>query len=202
MPKEITESRVLVVEGKDEELFFGALISHLGLEGVEIRPIGGKTVTRPQLAALKSDPGFAQVTCLAIVRDADTDPGAAFQSVCDALRAAGLPVPERTLVRAGRDPQVAVMIVPDEDTPGALEDLCLAAVAGDPAMTCVEQYLQCLEKQGIPLSHHEAKGKIHAFLASRPEPDRRLGEAAQKGYWPWDDRAFERARTFLQLVCS
>ena len=34
------------------------------------------------------------------------------------------------------------------------------------------------------------KARAHAWLASRVEPDKRVGEAAQAGYWPWGADAF------------
>jgi hypothetical protein len=92
------------------------------------------------------------------------------------------------------------MILPEENTPGMLEDLCLRAVAQDPAMLCVEQYFQCLQQRGLSLPHNRSKAKVQAFLASRPEAGKRLGEAAQARYWPWDDKAFEQVRNFLQQI--
>jgi hypothetical protein len=47
-----------------------------------------------------------------------------------------------------------------------------------------------------------SKAKVHAFLASRYEPDKRLGEAAKAGYWPWDNEAFETVKSFLQQIVS
>lgn len=81
-----------------------------------------------------------------------------------------------------------------------LEDICLKAVAQDPAMFCVEQYFQCLQQQGLSVPSNTSKAKVQVFLASRPEAGKRLGEAAQAGYWPWDDEAFAQATTFLQHI--
>jgi hypothetical protein len=41
-PWTITESRLLLVEGKDEVHFFGTLLSHLGVGGVQVLDVGGK----------------------------------------------------------------------------------------------------------------------------------------------------------------
>lgn len=49
---EITEPNVLVVEGKDEEYFFEALIKQMGLENIQVMGIGGKTNLQPRLKAL------------------------------------------------------------------------------------------------------------------------------------------------------
>lgn len=198
MAVKIEQPNVLVVEGREEELFFGALIKHLGLQKVQTMPIGGKEQLRRNLRALVLSPGFSEVVSLGVVRDANADPRAAFQSVRDALWAVNLPAPERPLLPVGHSPRVAVMILPDEDTPGMLEDLCLRAVEQDPAMLCVEQYFQCLQQQSLPLPQQMPKAKVHVFLASRSDPGKRLGEAAQAGYWPWDAQAFDQVKNFLQ----
>jgi len=202
MADEITKPHILAVEGREEELFFQALINHLGLQQIEIKGIAGKTNLRPRLKALASTPGFDQVTFLGVVRDANADPNAAFRSVRDALQAANLPAPERPLSPAGQSPRVTVMILPEQGTQGMLEDLCLRAVAQNPAMPCVERYIQCLQQQGLPLPHNLSKAKVQVFLGSRPEAGKRLGEAALAGYWPWDDRAFEQVKSFLQQFGS
>lgn len=202
MAIQILSPCLLVVEGREEELFFGALIKHLGLQNIQIIPLGGKGQLRQNLRALVASPGFAGVTSLGIVRDANTDPGAAFQSVCDALQNAKLPAPQRPLVPVGSKPRVIVMILPEENAPGMLENLCLKAVAQDPAMFCVEQYFQCLQQRGISLPDNESKAKVQVFLASKPKAGLRLGEAAQAGYWPWNARAFDQVKDFLQRIVS
>jgi hypothetical protein len=202
MAVEITKPNVLVVEGREEVFFFGALINHLGLQNIQIVEMEGKTRLKDRLEALTSLSGFTDVISLGVVRDANANPGAASQSVHDALQAANLPAPERPLVPTGHSPRVTVMILPEEGTPGMLEDLCLRAMAPDPAMLCVEQYLQCLQQHGLSLPHNTSKAKVQAFLASRPEAGKRLGEAAQAGYWPWDDATFEQVKNFLQQISS
>lgn len=199
MTIKITQPSLLVVEGKEEELFFGAFIEHLGLQNIQIMGIGGKTNLRRNLRALALSPQFAETVSLGVVRDADDNPKAAFQSVRDALQAANLPAPGRALVPAGDRPQVSVMILPEESAPGMLEDLCLGAVARDPAMLCVERYFACLQQEGLSLPDNMSKAKVQAFLASRRKSRLRLGVAAQVGYWPWDEKAFEQVRSFL--VC-
>lgn len=202
MGVKIEQPNVLIVEGKEEELFFGALIEHLRLQGIEIRSIGGKEKLRGNLKALVLTPGFSRVTSLGIVRDADADPNAAFQSVRDALRAANLLAPDHPLEIVGVNPRVAVLILPGEGSPGTLEDVCLKAVAEDPTLFCVEQYFKCLEQKKLLLPYNMSKAKVEVFLASRPEPDLRLGEAAKKGYWPWDHEAFQPLKDFINVLVN
>jgi hypothetical protein len=200
VPRTVTEPYVLVVEGIDEERFFGAFIKQLALTKIQIFPIGGKTKLRENLPALLLTPGFPIVTSLGIVRDADSDPNATFQSICDALQNVNLPVPSKPLEIIGNKPSTSIIILPGNNQPGQLEDLCLTSVEQDPAMTCVESYFNCLKKKNIPEQKNIAKAKVHTFLASKLEADRRLGEAAQAGYWPLDNQAFEQVKSFLQAL--
>lgn len=200
MAIEIMQPNLLVVEGKEEELFFGALIKHLGLQNAQVIGVGGKTTLRQNLKALTLSPGFADVIFLGVVRDANDNPSAAFQSVHNALQAANLPAPERPLVPVGDSPRVAVMILPEEGEAGMLEDLCLKSVMQDPAMHCVEQYFECLRQKGLPLPSNISKAKVQVFLASRRRAGLRLGETAEAGYWPWDAETFQQVKTFLQLI--
>lgn len=202
MAIKIEQPNVLVVEGREEELFFGALTKHLGLQSIQTMPIGGKEQLRRNLKALVLSPGFSEVVSLGVVRDANADPGAAFQSVHDALQSVNLPAPERPGMPVGERPRVAVMILSEAGAPGMLEDLCLKAVVQDPAMFCVEQYFECLQQEELPLPDNISKAKVQVFLASRRKAGLRLGEAAQAGYWPWEAKTFEQVRDFLQQIGS
>jgi len=199
---EILKTRVIVVEGKEDELFFEALIRHLSLNNIQVLSIGGKTELRRYLKAMIKTPGFDKVTSLGIVRDADSDPIATLKSIRNALSSAGLPVPQKAVIPFGDKPKVAIMILPDENTPGMLEDLCLRAVSQDPAMFCVDQYFQCLQQKRLILPSKISKAKVQVFLGSRPEPGKLLGVAAQAGYWPFDFEAFATAKKFIQTVSS
>jgi len=201
-PVKITHANVLVVEGNDDQHFFEALATHLQSQPFQVIDIEGKTNLRARLEAVTLSRGFAAVTSLGISRDANADASAAFQSVCGALRALNLPVPSRPLVPTGDQPRVTVMILPGEGAPGMLEDLCLEAVEADPAMACVQQYLECLQQQGLALPRNLAKAKVQAFLASRPRAGLAFGIAALAGYWPFADDAFEQVRNFVQQIAS
>ncbi len=137
---------------------------------------------------------------LGVVRDADRDARAAFQSIRDALGAAELPQPDQPSLFEGGKPRAGVMIVPGEKSGGALEDLCLSAVSHEPAMRCVDLYFECLQSAGIPRPEVLSKAKAQAFLASKPRPGLRLGEAAEAGYWNLCSGAYDELRRFLRLL--
>jgi len=199
----ITADRLIAVEGKDELNLLGALKDQLGIGNIEIRCLGGKYSFSTKLKSLMITPGFISVVSLGVMRDANSNASATFQSVCEALRNTGLPVPTQPLTPAKADqgkPQVVVLIVPHGASKGMLEDICLQSVGEDPALTCVEAYFECLTRNLGKLPSNLSKAKVHAFLSSRDEPDLRLGEAAQAGYWPWTHQAFDQVRQFLSLL--
>lgn len=210
MSVKIAKPKLLIVEGRDEEMFFeAALQDHLGLTDVQVMPIGGKTKLTQNLSAVVNDVGFPAVQGLAVFRDADSpigDPPAAgsvvseaikaFQSICGSLRHVGLPSPAAHGQFANGPPRVGVFIVPNGVDDGMLETLCLLSVATLPEFPCVNGYFQCLQGHGtVPNNLHKARA--HAWLASGPEPDRRVGEAAQAGYWPWDADTFRDLWAFI-----
>ena len=111
----------------------------------------------------------------------------AFESICYSLRHVNLPCPAAHGQFAVGPPRVGIFIIPNGVDDGMLETLCLSSVATLPEFPCVDGYFRCLQGHGI-ITNNLHKARAHAWLASRPEPDRRVGEAAQAGYWPWGFR--------------
>ena len=138
------------------------------------------------------------VESIGIVRDADNSAHSALQSVQSSLRNLGLPAPTVFRESAGTLPKVSIFVMPDNEHAGALEQLCLQALVDDPVMPCVAGFLQCVERVLTRPPENPAKAQIHAFLASREDPELRLGEAAQRGYIPWAHPAFAGLGQFLQ----
>lgn len=190
-----------VVEGEDDKLFLEALLRHEGIPGMQVIAVGGKTQLPANLKALRAAPQFGSVVrSLGVIRDADADPDAAFRSVCGALYHAGLPTPPAPAELAAGPPRVGVFVLPSGSQRGALEDLCLAAVADDPAYPCVEQYFQCLAHASVECPREWSRARMQVFLASRAEIDRRLGVAAQAGYIPWASPVFDGLKRFLHAL--
>lgn len=101
---------------------------------------------------------------------------------------------------AGSSPQVSILILPDNQNSGMLEDLCLAAIETDPVLQCVDEYLECVNKTIGRKPNNMAKARVHAWLSSQIEPDKRLGEAAKANYWPWNSTRFDCLKQFLQAL--
>lgn len=199
--REITKSKQLLVEGRDAEIFFQAFLNQLGLSDFQIQNFGGISELRPFLKALSITPDFTSiVTSVGIIRDAESNASNAFRSACGALERVGLDVPHQPLTPTTGNPLVNICILPCNEVSGMLETLCLQTVIHDPAMMCIEQYFQCLERQLGKLPGNLPKAKIQAFLASRNKSGLRLGEAAHKGYWIWSSPVLEPVKDFLQSL--
>ena len=197
-PSPITREKLLVVEEPDARRFFIAALSHLGMSNaVQVHNAGGHGQWSASIRTLLITPGFEMVRSLALIRDAEGSARSAFQATRGILRQAGLVVPTKPNTQAPGTPNVWVFILPDCASRGMLETLCLAAVAGDPVMHCVERFMDCVRQHASAPPRNEDKARLHAFLASRTRPDLRLAEAAEKGHWPWDAPAFEALMHFL-----
>lgn len=169
MPEDITKAKILLVEGQDEVYLFDELLLDIGLDNdIQVIEVGGVDKFPQALKALRSRTGFNQTTSIGMVRDADSDPQGAFQSLCSALQGANLPKPSAPLQPEAGPPQVTAMIVPDADTRGMIENVCLNSVSDDPAMDCVEQFFQCLREKGRELEDNVIpKARVGVFLSTR-----------------------------------
>ncbi len=197
---EITEAKLLLVEGRDEELFFSAALEkHIHARDIQVLPIAGKTRLREYLEGLKLDAHFPGVTSLAVIRDADDSSVSALQSVCGALSFHGLPAPREHGQFTESVPRVGVFIMPDGKNSGMLETLCMDSVRNRPRSECVQSYLDCLKQQGLHPSPLD-KARAHAWLAGQDDPEKRVGEAAQAGYWPFENPAFDSLWSFIRDI--
>ncbi|HWX19821.1 MAG TPA: DUF3226 domain-containing protein [Candidatus Binatia bacterium] len=192
-PKPIAETRVLVGEGREEVLFFGALLVHLGIHGIQVEECKGKDGLPLYLRTLKVRTGFAGLMKLGIVRDADDNPTGAASRVDTAVAQAGFPA------------HIAVtrLILPGAGKPGALENLCLETIAGHPIETCIETFIECAAR-ATRITHsgttRKAKARVRTWLASHAEPDLRLGHVAEKGWLNWDAPPFAELIQFFRAL--
>lgn len=198
----IVKPKLLLGEGKEEVRFFNALLVHLGIADIQVIDYGGKSMLKDFLEAIARPPisGFASLASLAITRDADDDATAALASARAALAHVGLSIPAAHGRMEGTKPQVGIWILPDGATPGMLEDLCMGSVQADLALPCVDEYFQCVLQRAGRQPNNRSKARLHAWLASQTDPDKRLGEAAEKHYWPWNAPAFQPIISFLRTL--
>ena len=195
----ISSNKVLAVEGKDEAIFFDALLQYVGISDVDIQSVGGKRQFKNKLPALVRMSGFSEVDILAVVRDADNDANAAFQSIREILRKEKLEPPNRPNQFSQGRPLVGIYIMPGNSDTGMLEDLCLKTVKNHPAMKCVVDFVNCVKKLDDP-PNNITKAKAQVFLAAMPQIAREVGIGAQKGYWNFDADELDDLRTFINKL--
>ncbi len=199
-PTTIQQPKQLLVEGKTPQLFFQAVLRHLGMTGIQVQDYGGISDLGSFLKALRNQADFSTVLRIGIARDAENSCQSAFQSVGSALQHAGLVQPSQPLSVESGPPDVLVYLFPDCASAGMLEDLCWHSVANDPAVPCVGDFFNCLTKNNVAGPTPFAKARIQAFLASRPHPGLLLGQACQRGYFDWQAQAFDPLKQFLHSL--
>ena len=203
--RKIRSDRLLLVEGRDEENLFDALIEQCFDADPEIQVIaaGGRDKLPANLVAIHTA-AFARpsLRAIGVVRDADTDAGAAFQSVCDHLRNVGYQPPPVHGEFSDAIPSIGVFIVPDGEAPGAVETLCRRSRAGDDVSGCVDEYMKCLHEHEAMRSTNVDKTFAHAYLAAMGDPVARVGEGALQGVWDFGSPAFSELSGFLRRLAA
>ena len=199
----IFKKKLLLVEGKDTEAFIAALLDVSGLEDFQILDFRNVENFQPFIKGLvnRLDYRESDIQSIGVIRDAEQNASAAFESVCNALKAASLDSPSQVGRITTGKPRTGIYLLPDLGaSSGMLEDLCLNMLETDAAIVCVEQYFQCLSSQGIQPPRNFAKAKITAFLASRPELKQRVGYAMNKEYWNWDHLCLAPLKEFFMTL--
>jgi hypothetical protein len=205
---EIQKTKLLLVEGNHERDVFNAWLKALDRTDIQVMPIAGKTRLRDELGLLVKQATFYTVTSLVVVRDADDNPAAAFDSVRDALLSKGLTPPQLPWQLTDEpSPRTGIVIVPGADRQGALEELLLATVDDDPLADAAHAFIadavETLTQAGRrppPPSHRRGKAEIHAFLATYEEPDRDPGKAALAGVWHFDHESMKALTLLLSAM--
>lgn len=189
-PLQLTESRLLIGEGIEEQRFFTALLKAHSVTAVQVLQYGGKHKLRKFLSSIHTLPGFGGVVWLGVTRDADDDFASATQSVDDAVVAARVLWPV--------SPRVETFILPNNRDSGMLETLCVQSVADERVVACVNEFVECVAKSAPGRPGNRDKAMSHAFLASLPTPDLRLAEAAEAGEWKLTHSAFQPFVDFVR----
>jgi|HubBroStandDraft_5_1064220.scaffolds.fasta_scaffold180672_2 hypothetical protein len=192
------EPHLILVEGADDQALSALMIRHEGLENFRVHNMTGKTSWNRRIGVIAKQPDFQQnVTSLGLLRDADDDPGAAWDSCIGALKFCSLPTPREALELAAGTPNTAIMVVPSRTRRGAVEELCMDSFP-EPRLACVDQYFGCLGENGVAPTH--AKGRIQVYLAGLRDNPRDLVVACKKGLLDMGHPAFDELRGFIRAL--
>jgi hypothetical protein len=189
---------LVLVEGNTDQAIVAAMIDHESLDGFQVHNMYGKPKWGAKIKAICRVSGFGRVASLGLLRDADANGGAEFDSCVSALATAGLPRPSTTgELTAGR-PAVAIEIVPSIDRTGAVEELCLPSF-NPRRLECVHAYFQCL--RGVK-AEYAVKAQVQAYLAGMEPHCTDLKVAVDRGVLDLSHEAFAGLRSFLQELHS
>jgi hypothetical protein len=189
-------------EGGDDLAVTEGVAASMNLKDLRIEPFLGKDNLRRFLTDLQKRPEFARnkVAAIAVIRDADDNGSAAFQSVRGALEATGFAAPSANGLFAEGAIKTGILVVGPKNGRGMVEDLCLNSVSDRPEFVCVEDYFRCIEQKS-ERRNFTSKAKIRVWMASHVDYDLRVGKAAERGYWPWENPVFNPVREFLSELC-
>ena len=174
--------RVLLVEGQDDE----HVVRHLCLRSqpMPLFHIENKLSVDTLLDSIKQEVRVPGRNAVGILVDANDDLNARWSAVANRLREGNIEVPRTpeptgTLIEGtSRIPRVGIWLMPDNTSPGELENFVSEMIPNDdPVWPRSQSYID-----GIPESDRKfiekkiPRAKVHAWLATREEP-RKMGVA-------------------------
>ncbi len=174
-------TRLLLVEGNDDEIFFRNFVDHLVASSdtrllvseFAIIQYGGRSQLTLRLRDLKKADNFEHITHIGIARDSDFNTDA-LRSVQDRIRTINregppiIDIPDHPIVLTIGDPKVSVLIVPSADREGMLEDLVMDSLQVDPIANCVHKFFDCLEEKQVTIvPEKRSKAQIRVFLIGK-----------------------------------
>ncbi len=201
----ITESRVIVCEGKGDVAFFEHLIQKRGLPGFQVLPADGKDRYERVLVALSAAPGFEGISGILVVGDNDLDPPAAFRNIQQQIGAAGgygVPNHPSEPVKSAGFPAVVVMMVPSPEGIGCLETLLIGAVydVRPNLKPCVDAYAACTHADAwneVEQSKMNLQVLISGVCRSDPNTPVSYAWSRNEDIIPLDRPCFDQIADFL-----
>ena len=176
---ETPPAKLLLVEGQDDKHVAEHLRRRLASDlTFQCEDKGG---SGPLLDAIDVEIATDGRVALGIVMDANDDLATRWQAIGHRLRGTDVQLPEQpahggTVIDS--EPRVGVWLMPDNATPGELENFVAELVPkDDPVWPLAERYIDGIPSEHRPFSpRKELRAKLHAWLATRQEP-RKMGAA-------------------------
>ena len=171
--------QLFVVEGLDDQYVAEAVMRREKLDVTFT--VDPKRSVGALIKAIGADVKAPGRTVIGFQLDANSDPGSRWNDVVESLPGQ-YAVPRRppsggTIVRAEGMPRIGIWMMPNNGSPGELEDFVREMVpTDDPVWSLAEAYIE-----GIPVDarrHGDAnrtKAVLHAWLAARRRPGRMAG---------------------------
>jgi hypothetical protein len=149
--------RLLLVEGKDEELLFPKLLAN---DSIQVIAYNGKDKLGLFLENLKVAPSFSHIERIVVTRDNDLDPNAAAQAV------------EGFVTKAGLEHLCRYVPIPAPNLDGALEALWIGEIP-QAQRACIDAFGACMPFKAT------GKAVLNAYLIAK-EPGATLHQAIER----------------------
>lgn len=201
MDKKIEQESVLAVKGKDEANFFKALLEFLNISNVQIIDVGGKDSFKNKLSGyIQTDGALVKIKRIGFVRDAEKlEAELAFHSICTILQQYALPCPKELCKPIEQDgKRVSIFIMPNNNSCGMLEDLCIDSIKDAEIFTCIEHFIKCYIDKIEQDKFNTAKATILAYLSTRTPIVNSMGVAALQNVWDFTNPCFDETKRFLK----
>jgi len=217
IPKNLTETTLILCEGKGDERFLTHLLESRNVTGFQTafpearKDDDGNLIAGAgaygrggfwyELDALKTVRGFEALRNVVIVTDSDNDPVVSFREVQDQItRAQEYGVPSALLRPSSRNvtcPPVIVKTIPGEGEQGNLETLILRAVPdyfGD-ELACLAEYERCTGHVAGWTLNKQSKMRLQCIVSAVCKNDPTCGMV---NLWSKTNRVF---RPMLAHTC-
>ena len=203
MPDDPVESaeRLLIVEGVNDRHVVRQILSRIGGgRSIEIVDTGG---IEPLLDSIEARMNYAGRVALGVVADANDDINARWQSIRSRMPDR-IDLPDRPPaggVIAENQPRVGVWLMPDNDSPGELEDFVQRMIPTDDAVwPLAERYIDAIPAPDRKFPPGKiSRAKLYARLAARQDP-RRMGEAIRTRDLATDGALCQQFATWLRRL--
>lgn len=195
----IEKPKLVLCEGYEETVFLPRILKLTGrldlYQSIQFMAFNGKSKLEKFLTkGLVQLPGYSKLTSLGIMIDSNGQPEgfpASLQKVQGALGSIGWPVPQGAAQTSEQgNLRSIIWVLPDNESLGEFEDLCMKALAQHPLLPCIDIFLRCAQSKAHPLPS-SAKAPLYTVLAWTKPCGRRLGELDDAILCDWQLQAFQ-----------
>ena len=195
--------KLIFVEGTDDAYFIDAILEDLGANPDEVGVVivGGIPRFGSSISIYSKSSAFRKARGVAVLRDADNDPGTAVKELEDAFQKSFKVKVDHGKLVTSKNVVYGIFVLPSAAEQGDLERMCLDTVAGTHLHKIAENYIN-LAKEAGPLSQvHKRTAQV--FLAAVPdELCRGAGMGFRRGYFDLSHDSLEPLKGFLKDFIS
>lgn len=211
LPRRIEKERLLLVEGIDDVHLCTEIQKYMlnnfsgfqDIDSIQLWDYKGIENLHKTLKIITSSREYSSLRSIGIMADADENASYRLEKIKGCITRCNCTAPKNQLDPTLENPSIIVLVVPKKGS-GMIEKLCLDSVCDDPAIECVNKYVDCLkatfDANGLDCPKNRYKAKLQVFLASRKRPGLSLGHAAMEKYFPLESEVFDDIKEIMALM--